>query len=60
MISESVSIWVALGAGLTILSAEGVRYAHTAKIGRARTAAIVMVNLALGLCVIALKVAVVH
>ena len=60
LISESVSIWVALGAGLTILSAEGVRYAHTAKIGRARTAAIVMVNLALGLCVIALKVAVVH
>ena len=60
LIDESASIWLAIALGLAALSAEGVRYARVAHVSRVGTAAILVMNLVLGLCVILLKVTLVH
>jgi hypothetical protein len=60
VISESTSIWVAIAVGLTTLSAQGLRYAYATHLGPAGAAAILVMNLLLGVCVIALKVTLVH
>jgi hypothetical protein len=57
---ESASVWLALGLGLAILAAEGFRYAHIETLGRTATLSVVGANLAIGLLVVALKVAVAH
>ena len=60
LISESASIWLAIGLGLATLTAQGIRYARAARLRHATTAAILVMNLLLGICVIGLKVALVH
>ena len=60
LISENVSIWLALAAGLLVLMVEGVRYAYGTEMGYLGTAAILIVNLVLGLCIVALKLTLVH
>jgi hypothetical protein len=57
---ESASVWLALGIGLGTLAAEGVRYARIETLGLTATLGIVGANLAVGLLVVALKVAVAH
>ena len=56
----STSVWVALGVGLGILGLEGLRYARLEKLGALGTLAVTGANLALGLFVIGLKIAVTH
>ena len=60
LIHESVSIWLAIALGLATLSAQGVRYARVTHLSRAGTAAILVMNLMLGVCVVVLKVTLVH
>jgi hypothetical protein len=57
---ESASVWLALGIGLAILAAEGVRYARIEALGLTATLSIVGANLAVGLFVVILKVTVAH
>jgi hypothetical protein len=54
------SVWVALGVGLVTLAVEGFRYARIEHLGHAATITAVGANLALGLLVVALKVALQH
>ncbi|HSC74297.1 MAG TPA: hypothetical protein VLB89_09035 [Gaiellaceae bacterium] len=60
IVRESASVWVALGLGLAILAAEGLRYAHIETLGRTATLSVVGGNLAVGLFVVILKVAIAH
>jgi hypothetical protein len=60
VLRESASVWLALGIGLGTLAVEGLRYARLERLSRAGTLAVTALNLALGLLVIALKVAVSH
>ena len=57
---ETTAVWLALGAGLVTLGAEGVRFARLEHLGPARTVVATGLNLALGLLVVALKVLVAH
>ena len=47
--------WLALGIGLATLAAQGVRYAQVEGLGRLGTLAVVAINLALGLLIVALR-----
>jgi hypothetical protein len=60
LVRESAAVWLALGLGLAILAAEGFRYAHIETLGRRATLTIVGTNVAVGLLVVVLKVAVAH
>jgi len=60
LVHESASIWLAIAAGLGTLSAEGIRYARVIQLSRAGTAAILVLNLVFGLCVVLLKVIFIH
>jgi hypothetical protein len=60
VLSWSTSVWVALGVGLATLAVEGFRYARIEHLGHAATLGAVGANLALGLLVVALKVALQH
>jgi hypothetical protein len=60
LVSESVAIWIAIAAGIATLSAQGVRYAHATGLGRSGMGVIVVINLLLGLSIVALKVTLVH
>jgi hypothetical protein len=56
----STSVWLALGIGLGILGLEGLRYARLEKLGVLATLAVTGANLALGVFVVVLKIAVAH
>jgi len=60
LLDEPRSVWLALGIGLATLAAQGVRYARLERLGPFASARVVGLNLALGLVVVALKVAVLH
>ena len=60
LIHENLSIWLAIALGVATLSAQGVRYARVTHLSRAGTGAIMVMNLVLGLCVVVLKVTLVH
>jgi hypothetical protein len=57
---ETTAVWLAIGVGLVTLAAEGVRFARLERLGPAGTVAAMGLNVALGLLVVALKVAVAH
>jgi hypothetical protein len=57
---ETTAVWIALGVGLVTLAVEGIRFARLERLGFLGTVAAMGVNLALGLLVVALKVAVAH
>ena len=60
LIDESASIWLAIALGLSTLAVQGYRYALVARLGRLATVAILVANLLLGICVVVLKVTLVH
>jgi hypothetical protein len=60
LLHETTAVWLALGIGLLTLAVEGIRYARLEGFGRKGTLGAVVLNLSLGLLVVALKVAVAH
>jgi len=60
ILKESASVWLALGVGLAILAAEGVRYARIEALRPTAALTIVGANLAVGSFVVVLKVTVAH
>jgi hypothetical protein len=54
------SIWLALGLGVAALATQGVRYARLERLSALGTTVVVGLNLALGVCLVLLKVIVVH
>jgi hypothetical protein len=60
IVGETPDIWLAFGLGFFALAVQGARYARVERLGRAGTAAVIAVNLALGGIVVLLKVLVSH
>jgi len=60
VIRDVGAVWLALGICVATLAAQGIRYAQLERLGRAATAWTIAVNLALGLAIVALKVALAH
>jgi hypothetical protein len=60
VVSESTSVWLAIALGLGILTIQGYRYARVASLSRLGTAAVLLVNVALGLCIVVMKVSLLH
>jgi hypothetical protein len=58
--TEPHAVAIALAVGLVVLAAEGLRYARVERFGPLATFVTVLVNLALGLLVVLLKVTVEH
>jgi hypothetical protein len=57
---KTTALWVAFGCGLVVLALEGVLYARVEHLGRKGTFAIVGINVALGLALVALKLFISH
>ncbi|HKV69395.1 MAG TPA: hypothetical protein VJN72_14985, partial [Gaiellales bacterium] len=60
LVAETTAVWLALGLGIGTLFAEGVRYARIERLGFGQALVPIGVNLALGLVIVALKVAFDH
>jgi hypothetical protein len=60
VLADTTAIWLALGIGLAVLAAQGVRFARIERLGLLGTVAVVAVNLGLGVLLIALKLLVTH
>jgi hypothetical protein len=60
LISTRASIWIAYGLGLAVLVATGLVFARVERLGLLGTLVVVALNLALGLILVALKIAVTH
>ena len=60
LFKETTAVWLALAVGLVTLAAKGVRFARLEGLGRAGTVVAMALNVALGLLVVALRVAVAH
>jgi hypothetical protein len=60
VLSDDTALWVAFGLGVLTLGAQGLRYARLERLSGAGTVITLTVNLALGLSIVALKVALVH
>jgi hypothetical protein len=60
VLHERLAVWLALGSGLLTLAAGGLRYARLEGFSGAATLAAVAANLALGMLVVFLKVAIAH
>jgi membrane-associated PAP2 superfamily phosphatase len=57
---DRTALWVALGAGVATLTAQGVRYAQLEHLSRTATIVTVGLNLAFGLVIVVLKAVVAH
>ena len=55
VLDADTATWLALGIGLVVLAVQGFVFARAERLGPAGTAAVVAVNLALGLLLVALK-----
>lgn len=60
VLRDTTAIWIALLMGLGTLAVTGIAYARIERMGRPGTVAVVAVNLAFGLALVALKAALVH
>jgi hypothetical protein len=60
VISEEAAVWLAIGLGLGVLAVQGIVYARVERLSRLATAAVVMVNLGLGVGLVWLKLLVGH
>jgi len=59
-IRDDTAVWVAIGVGIATLVAQGLRYARLKRMGFRGTSLSVLLNLALGLTIVAIKVYVAH
>jgi hypothetical protein len=57
---EHSAVWAAFGIGLVVLAVEGARYAQIEHVGRIGMFTAIALNLGLGVCVVVLKVIVLH
>jgi hypothetical protein len=57
---ETTALWLALAIGLTTLAAQGLRYAGLRRLDRRGTIKSIILNVSLGLAIVAMKVAVAH
>ena len=55
VLDADTAIWLALGLGLVVLAVQGLVFARAERLGPKGTVAVVAVNLALGLLLVALK-----
>lgn len=60
VIKESTDLWLAIGAGLVALVIQGLAFARAERLGMLGTAAIVAMNLGLGVALVGLKLWVGH
>jgi hypothetical protein len=60
LVADRTAVWLALAAGTAALAGQALAYARIEKLSPLATAAIVTVNLALGLTIVALKAGVSH
>lgn len=60
LISTRASIWIAYALGLAVLTASGLVFARVERLGLLATLAVVALNLALGVILVALKLVVTH
>jgi hypothetical protein len=60
VVREQSAIRLALGIGVATLAALGLRYARVERLGLTATIVAVAINLALGLVIVALEVALAH
>ena len=60
VLSTRAAVWLAFALGLLVLAIEGIVVARVERLGVLGTAAIVAANLALGLALVVLKLAVTH
>src|SRR5215212_9283868 len=57
---ETTAVWAAISVGLVTLAVEGVPFARIERLGLAATVVATVINLALGLLVVAMKVLLAH
>jgi hypothetical protein len=60
VLRETTAVWIALGIGVATLFVEGIRYAGVEHLSRLAKLLTVATNVALGLAIVALKVALSH
>ena len=60
LLDDGTALWLAFGVGVLSLAVQGVRYARLEHLSRTGAAITIGLNLALGLVIVALKVAVTH
>jgi len=60
LLDDETAMWLAFGVGVFSLAVQGIRYARLEHLSRAGTAITIGLNLALGLALVAMKVAVDH
>jgi hypothetical protein len=60
VVKESRAIWFALGAGLVVLAAQGVRYARLERLTPLASVFSIALNVALGLAIVVLKAIISH
>jgi hypothetical protein len=60
VLGTQTALWVAIGIGVATLGVQGARYAALEQLDRTGTAAVVAVNLSLGLVIVALKALLAH
>jgi hypothetical protein len=60
IVSVHLAVWLAFAAGLAILVMEGLAFARAEKLGSVGTTVIVAANLAMGLLLVVLKLAISH
>jgi hypothetical protein len=60
VLEDESALWLAMALGVATLGTQGVRYARLEDLGPLGTTVAVGVNVALGLVIVALKIAVLH
>jgi hypothetical protein len=60
LISTKAGTWIAYGLGLAVLMVSGLVFARVERLGSLATLAVVALNVALGLVLVALKLVVTH
>ena len=60
VVPDGVALWLAFGAGLAVLGAQGVVFARVERLGWVATLVVVAANLGLGLILVALKLLLSH
>jgi len=60
VVRDETALWIAFGVGVLSLTTQGIRYARLEHLTRAGGVIAIALNLALGLAIVALKVAVTH